>query len=118
VTDEDVAELRVVTQDVVEREDDAARIAEEDVDALAEEGLAQDVGTDPRALEVTRLVEHVLAGALDRRGVLRSIAGHVAAARSGRRTRRFRGIGPDRHRGPSVRDRQRKTLASRRGSLR
>ena len=50
VADEDVAELRVVAQDVVERQDDAARVAEEDVDALAEERLAQDVGADPRPL--------------------------------------------------------------------
>ena len=40
VADEHVAELGVVAEDVVERQDDAARIAEEDVDALAEERLA------------------------------------------------------------------------------
>ena len=47
VADEDVAQLRVVAEDVVERQDHAARVAEEDVDALAQERLAQDVGPDP-----------------------------------------------------------------------
>ena len=41
VADEDVAELGIVAEDVVERQDDPARVAEEDVDALAEERLAQ-----------------------------------------------------------------------------
>ena len=72
VADEDVAQLRVVAEDVVERQDHAARIAEEDVDALAEEGLAQDVGADARALEVARLVEHPLPGLLDGGRVRRS----------------------------------------------
>ena len=107
VADEHVAELRVIPEDVVEGQDDAARIAEEDVDALAEQGLAQDVGADARALEVARLVEHGLAGLLDGRGMGRPVAGHVAATRSRRRarrlrrTRRLRGIGLGRHGGPS-----------------
>ena len=60
VADEHVPELRVVAQDVVERQDHAARVAEEDVDALEEERLAQDVRPDARPLEVAALVEHPL----------------------------------------------------------
>ena len=74
VADEDVAQLGVVAQDVVQRQDHAARVAEEDVDALAQERLAQDVGADARALEVARLVEHALLGALDRGGMRRAVA--------------------------------------------
>ena len=85
VADEDVAELGVVAQDVVERQDHAARVAEEDVDALAEQRLAQDVRPDARPLEVAALVEHALAGALDRGGLGRAVVGHVAAPRAGRR---------------------------------
>ena len=55
VADEDVAELGVVAQDVVERQDDAARVAEEDVDALADERLAERVGADPRPLARPRV---------------------------------------------------------------
>ncbi len=103
VADEDVAQLGVVAEDVVQRQDHAARIAEEDVDALAEEGLAQDVGTDARALEVARLVEHVLPGALDGGCVHRPVTGHVAAPRPGRtRTGWLRGIGPGRQGRPSA----------------
>ena len=80
VADEDVAQLRVVAQDVVERQDHATRVAEEDVDALAEERLAQDVGADARPLEVARLVEHALLGALDRGGVRRAVGRHVTAS--------------------------------------
>ena len=47
VADEDVAQLGVVAEDVVEGQDHAARVAEEDVDALEEERLADDVGPDP-----------------------------------------------------------------------
>ena len=79
VTDEDVAQLRVVAEDVVERQDHAARVAEEDVDALAEQRLAEDVGPDAGPLEVAALVEHVLAGALDRGRLGGPVAGHVAA---------------------------------------
>ena len=81
VPDEDVAELGVVAQDVVERQDHAARVAEEDVDALEQERLAQDVGADAGPLEVAAFVEHLLAGALDRRGVGRAVIRDVAAAR-------------------------------------
>ena len=49
VADEDVAELGVVAEDVVQRQDHAARVAEQDVDALAEQRLADDVGADPRS---------------------------------------------------------------------
>ena len=73
VADEDVAQLRVVAEDVVERQDHAARIAEEDVDPLAQQGLAQDVRPDARPLEVARLVEHALAGALDRERLRRPV---------------------------------------------
>ena len=117
VADEDVAQLRVVAQDVVQRQDHAAGVAEEDVDALAEEGLAQDVGTDARPLQVARLMEHALLGALDRGRVRRAVGGHVTASARGR-TRRFRGIGLHRHGWPSYVSDIQKTLASRRGSLR
>ena len=52
VADEDVAELRVVAEDVVEGQDHPARVAEHDVDALAEQRLADDVGADPGPLAV------------------------------------------------------------------
>ena len=80
VADEDVAQLGVVAEDVVERQDHAAGVAEEDVDALAEERLADDVGADPRPPPRPRVVEHRLAGALDGR-------------RAGRSRRRARGSG-------------------------
>ena len=131
VADEDVAELGVVAEDVVERQDHAARVAEEDVDALAEEGLAQDVGADARALEVATVMEHPLAGTLDRRRLRRSrrpgrgyaVRPWWSRARSSPTWRSGRLALCDRHRsGPfrrhgTVRT-NRKTLASRRGSLR
>ena len=83
VADEDVAELRVVAQDVVEREDDAARIREQDVDALADEGLADDVRTDPRALARLDLVEHRRARPLDGRRGRRPVGRHVTPTRAG-----------------------------------
>ena len=49
VADEDVAQLGVVVPDVVERQDHAARVAEDDIHALADERLAQRVGADARA---------------------------------------------------------------------
>ena len=82
VADEDVAQLRVVAEDVVQRQDHAARVAEEDVDALAQKGLAQDVGADARPLELAALMEHALPGALDRRRLRRAVVGHVAASGS------------------------------------
>ena len=100
VADQDVAKLRVVAQDVVQRQDHATRVAEEDVDALAEEGLAQDVRADARPLEVACLMEHALPGALDRGRARRAVGRHVTASAGGR-TGRFRGIGLHRHGGPS-----------------
>ncbi len=49
VTDEDGAQLWIVGPDVVERQDDAAGVAEDDIDALADERLAERVGADARA---------------------------------------------------------------------
>ena len=100
VADEDVAQLGVVAEDVVERQDHAARIAEEDVDALAQERLAQDVRADPGPLEVAALVEHPLPGALDRGGLGGAVIGDVAAPGAGwrRGPRRVRGLSLcDRH---------------------
>ena len=91
VANEHVPELGVVAEDVVERQDHAARVAEHDVDALAEERLADDVGADPRTDTAFgrpdgrargALVEHLALGALDRGGVLRARGGHVAAPRA------------------------------------
>ena len=70
VADEDVAQLRVVVPDVVERQDHAARVAEDDVHALADERLAEGVGADAGALEDAPLVEHVAAGACSTGGRL------------------------------------------------
>jgi hypothetical protein len=112
VADEDVAKLRVVAQHVVQRQDHAARVAEEDVDALAEECLAQDVGADARALEVARLVEHALLGALDGGRVCRAVGRHVTASAPGGRTRGSGGIRLHRHFGPSYVADIQKTLAS------
>src|SRR5207342_2757257 len=64
VADEDVAQLRVVAEDVVERQDHAARVAEDDVHALEQEGLAYDVGADPRPLPRPGVVEHRPSGGL------------------------------------------------------
>ena len=103
VADEHVAQLRVVAEDVVERQDHAARVAEEDVDALAEERLADDVRADAGPLERLRLVEHLARARSTACGVLRpggrdvarrvgggsatgalDAAGEVALAASGR----------------------------------
>ena len=97
VADEDVAQLGVVAEDVVERQDHAAGVAEEDVDALEEERLADDVGADPRPLPRPRVVEHRPAGLFDGRRVRGPVAGDVAPARvraRRRRTRRFRRLHP------------------------
>ena len=102
VPDEDVAQLGIVAEDVVEREDDAARVAEEDVDALPEERLAQDVGPDAGPLEFAALVEHLLARALDGRGRRRTLTRHVTASRPGG-TGWLRGIGLRGHRVLSMR---------------
>ena len=97
VADEDVAQLGVVAEDVVERQDHAAGVAEEDVDALAEERLADDVGADARPLPRPRVVEHRLAGLLDgRRARACRRWGHGCGARRARRrgTRRLRRSDP------------------------
>ncbi len=71
VADEDVADLRVVAEDVVDREDDAARVAEQRVGALEDERLHERVGADAGPLPVADLVEHVPACLLDRRSAPR-----------------------------------------------
>src|SRR2546429_7320273 len=93
VADEDVADLRVVAQDVVERQDDAAGVAEEDVDALPDEGFADDVGADPGPPSGPRVVEHLPPGALDPGRAGGPVGRDVAAA--SRRTGRGR-TGPRR----------------------
>ena len=123
VADEDVAELRVVAEDVVQRQDHAARVAEEDVDALAQQRLAQDVRPDAGALEVARLVEHPLRARSTAAASAVPSFGHVAPPGRGRRGlgRGSPGRSSDRHRSglTCIRssDKQ-KTLASRRGSFR
>ena len=97
------------------------RVFQRTIDTLAEQSLAQDVGTDPRALQVASLMEHALLGLLDGGGMRSPVAGHVAApAAAG--TRWFRGIGPERHvwalDACRSRPDKQKTPASRRGSLR
>jgi hypothetical protein len=91
VAHEDVPQLRVVAEDVVQRQDHAARVAEHDLDALPEQRLAQDVGTDsgarsalPRRDRGRRraLVEHLALRPLDRGGVLGALGRHVAPARA------------------------------------
>ena len=91
VTDEDVPDLGVVAQDVVDREDDAARVAEQDVGALDDERLHERVGADPRPLARPHVAEHVLARLLDRRRARRPVVRHVAAprGRGGRAARRW-----------------------------
>ena len=114
VADEHVAQLRVVAEHVVEGQHDAARVPEEDVDALTEERLADDIGPDARPVQRPRLMEHVLAGLLDRGCSGRAIGRNVARA-----TRRLRRVSRHRHRGTSEwSPRKSKTPASRRGSLR
>jgi len=91
VADEHVTELRVVAQDIVERQDDAAGVAEQDVDALAQDRLHDDIGADPGALaaplgrveaDLAALVEHLEAGLLHCFSGCRTGARHVAAARA------------------------------------
>ncbi len=80
VANEDVAELGIVAEDVVERQDHAARVAEEQVGALQEEGLADDVRPDPGPVPRSRVVEHRPAGGLDGGGVGRAVGRHMAPA--------------------------------------
>ena len=91
VADEDVAQVGMVAQHVVERQDDAARVAEEDVDALPEDPLDQDVGTDAGPLLATlggllagarAVAEHLPAGLLHRLGGGRPGGRDVAPARA------------------------------------
>src|SRR6185369_3342218 len=101
----------------------AAGVAEEDVDALVEERLADDVGADPRPPPRPRIVEHRLAGLFDRRRARGPVAGDMAPARVGARRRRTRRLRRwtlrHRHRSlPIPASSKQKTLATRRGSLR
>ena len=80
VADEHVADLGVVAEDVVDREDDAARIAEEHVRALTDERLHEGVRADPGPLGGPHLVEHRGPRALDVGGRRRPVARDVAPA--------------------------------------
>ena len=124
VADEDVAELGVVAEDVVERQDHAARVAEEDVDALAEQRLAEDVGADARArrsraswsISLRAFSTAAAAGG----PVVRDVAAPGRSASSSRTRPRLRISLRDRHPWPSDVGRvhgpdKQKTLASRRG---
>ncbi len=101
VPDQHVAELRVVTQDVIQRQDHATGVAEEHIDALAEQRFAQDVGTDPGPPQVAGLVEHPLPGSLHggrfrAPGVRHVTASHRRRSRGAART--LRRVAPgDRH---------------------
>ena len=130
VADEDVPDLGVVAEDVVDREDDAARVAEQRVGALEDQGLHQRVGADPGPLAVADLVEHGAARGLDRGGLRRAVARHVAPALRRRAEAAVPGLaagspfvivisasGPSPRRSRDLPDMQ-KTLATRRGSLR
>ena len=79
VANEHVAQLGIVAEHVVQRQDHATRVAEEDIDTLAQERLAQYVGTDARALQVARVIQHPLPGVLDGGGVSRPLTRDVAA---------------------------------------
>ena len=96
VAHEDRAQLGIVGPDVVEGQDDAARVAEDDIDALADERLAQGVGADARAVQGLAPVEHVAARLLDGLCLGRAEGWHVAASPArrlcpgaGRRPRRL-----------------------------
>ena len=130
VPHEHVPDLGVVAEDVVDRQDDAARVAEQGVGALEDQRLHQRVRPDPRALEPAPgpLVEHVAPRLLDRGRGGGAVARHVAAARRAGRARvspwpaarpsssscPLRSLRPAALR-PSGHT---KTLATRRGSLR
>ena len=91
VADQHVAQLGVIAQHVVERQDHAAGIAEEDVDALAQERLAHDIGADPAALERLGVAQHRVAGVFNGGRSGRAVIGHVTppnVRRGGRPARR------------------------------
>ena len=113
VADEDVAQLGVVAEDVVERQDHAAGVAEEDVRALEEERLADDVGPDPGAVPGPGVVEHRPAGGLDRGRVGGPVGRDVAPTRRPRRPAAARTrLGRTRRLGrPSLRHRHRSVPA-------
>jgi hypothetical protein len=77
VPNQDVPQVGVVAEDVVERQDDAAGIAEEKVDALADQRFANGVCPDPGTLPDGRLVEHRLARGLDGQGFRTAVVGNV-----------------------------------------
>ena len=87
VADEDGTQLGVVGPNVVERQDDAARVAEDDLHALADEGLAEGVGADARAVQRLAVAEHVAAGLLDGRCLRCPEGRHVTTAAGRRRGR-------------------------------
>ena len=78
VPDEDVPDLGVVAEDVVDRQDDAARVGEERVGALADERLHEGVRADAGPLPRAHVVEHLAAGLLDRGSRRRTVTRHVA----------------------------------------
>ncbi len=100
VTDQHVTQGRMVAEHVVEREDHPARVAEQDVHALPEDRLADDVGPDPRAtlaaldgilVPAVAFVEHLAARPLHRVGAGRASGRDMASP--GRRPRGFGGSG-------------------------
>ena len=99
MTDEHVADLGVVAEDVVERQDHAARIAEQDVDVLPDERLHQGVRADPVLLARRDVAQHLAPGLLDGGRRDRPVARHVTAPRPFGRGRRV----------PAPRDRHRRS---------
>ena len=105
VAHEDGAQLGMVGPDVVEGQDDAARVAEDDLHALADERLAEGVGADAGAVQRLAVPEHVTTGLLDGLRLRRAEGRHVATAarsrwgrhggRGGRRRGIVRGVGHD-----------------------
>ena len=125
VPDEDVPDLGVVAEDVVDREDDAAGVAEQRVRALADERLHEGVRADAGPLPRAHVVEHLAAGLLDRGSRRRTVTRHVAptprrtVGLPGRRLalRHRHPSSPSPSGGPATPGHA-KTLATRRGSLR
>ena len=77
VPNQDVPQVGVVAQDVVERQDDAAGIAEEEVDTLADQRFANGVCPDPGPFPNRSLVEHRLASGLYGQGFRTALVGNV-----------------------------------------